>query len=122
VHETLFATVPAAWRDDTLAADWARLREVRGEITAAIETMRRDKKIGASLQANAVIPEPAAHLLPSLTHWAELCITSTATIGAQAGADLAAGQKCERCWRVLTDVGTHQAHPDLCTRCCEALV
>jgi isoleucyl-tRNA synthetase len=121
VHETLFATVPAAWRDDALAANWARLRAVRGEITAAIEAMRRDKKIGASLQAVAIIPAEAAGLLPHLDHWAELCITSAAQTGPHAGADIAPGEKCERCWKVLPEVGTHPAHPSLCTRCCEAV-
>jgi len=30
---------------------------------------------------------------------------------------LADGQKCERCWRVLPEVGTVPDHPDLCRRC-----
>jgi isoleucyl-tRNA synthetase len=121
VHETLFAAVPATWRDDALAANWARLREVRSEITTAIETMRRDKKIGASLQAIAIVPKSAVQLLPSLEHWAELCITSAAETGAAPGAALAPGQKCERCWKVLPEVGSHKAHPSLCTRCCDAV-
>ena len=29
--------------------------------------------------------------------------------------------KCERCWRLLPDVGTHAAHPTLCGRCAEAV-
>jgi len=32
----------------------------------------------------------------------------------------AKGQKCERCWRVLPDVGTHK-HPGTCQRCNDAL-
>ena len=27
------------------------------------------------------------------------------------------GKKCERCWRVLPEVGGHADHPDLCNRC-----
>jgi isoleucyl-tRNA synthetase len=121
VHETLFAEVPPDWRDDALAADWVRLRAVRGEITGAIETMRREKKIGASLQAVAIIPAEAAGLLPHLDHWAELCITSAARTGPHADAAIAPGEKCERCWKVLPEVGTHPAHSSLCTRCCEAV-
>ena len=30
------------------------------------------------------------------------------------------GQKCQRCWKVLPDVGTHR-HPDVCGRCDAAL-
>lgn len=28
--------------------------------------------------------------------------------------------KCERCWRLLPDVGTHSEHPTLCGQCVEA--
>jgi isoleucyl-tRNA synthetase len=42
---------------------------------------------------------------------------------ASVGADLtvvfkpARGQKCDRCWRVLPEVGQSHAHPTLCRRC-----
>ena len=29
----------------------------------------------------------------------------------------AAGTKCERCWHVREDVGTHADHPTICGRC-----
>jgi isoleucyl-tRNA synthetase len=32
----------------------------------------------------------------------------------------AQGQKCDRCWKVLPDVGTHK-HPGTCQRCSDAL-
>jgi isoleucyl-tRNA synthetase len=35
--------------------------------------------------------------------------------------ELAQGEKCERCWQVLTEVGTHQHHPTLCDRCTDAV-
>ena len=49
-------------------------------------------------------PPPRAFALPDVK-------------GAAAIADLSAGGKCQRCWRVLTEVGTHDDHPDLCNRC-----
>jgi isoleucyl-tRNA synthetase len=33
----------------------------------------------------------------------------------------APGAKCERCWKVLPEVGQSQKHPTLCRRC-EAVV
>jgi isoleucyl-tRNA synthetase len=33
----------------------------------------------------------------------------------------AAGEKCQRCWRVLKEVGTVADHPDLCLRCADAV-
>ena len=67
---------------------------------------------------------------------AEISITSAATLqpgAAPAGAftlaevpdvavvvELADGDKCERCWHVLPEVGDH-GHDDVCGRCAEAL-
>ena len=36
-------------------------------------------------------------------------------------ASLAEGAKCQRCWRVLAEVGAVAAAPDLCARCAEAV-
>jgi isoleucyl-tRNA synthetase len=32
----------------------------------------------------------------------------------------AQGEKCQRCWQILPDVGTHK-HPRTCARCNDAL-
>jgi isoleucyl-tRNA synthetase len=121
VHTTLFPEIPGHWRNAALAERWTKIREERGGITIAIEEMRRNKTIGASLQAIACIPETASALLADLADWADICITSRAVFRAQAGAELADGQKCERCWRVLPEVGATQNHSTLCLRCCEAV-
>jgi isoleucyl-tRNA synthetase len=34
---------------------------------------------------------------------------------------LAEGEKCQRCWRVLPEVGSVAAHPELCHRCADAV-
>jgi isoleucyl-tRNA synthetase len=121
VHTSLFPDIPESWHDPMLAVRWEQIREHRSGVTGAIELMRRDKTIGSSLQADAVISPDALALLPNLSSWADICITSAATSGAHIGAAIAPGQKCERCWRVLPEVGSHPAHPTLCTRCCEAV-
>ena len=33
----------------------------------------------------------------------------------------AEGEKCQRCWRWRTDVGTSADHPDLCAECAETV-
>ena len=37
------------------------------------------------------------------------------------GFALAPGSKCQRCWKVLPEVGRHHAHPLLCERCADAV-
>ena len=34
---------------------------------------------------------------------------------------VAPGTKCDRCWRVLPEVGSNKAHPTLCLRCTDAV-
>ena len=57
--------------------------------------------------------------------WEEVLIASQIALspGAEAKAlvELAPGAKCDRCWRVLPEVGQSAAHPTLCRRC-EAVV
>ncbi|MCA3415384.1 MAG: isoleucine--tRNA ligase, partial [Roseomonas sp.] len=134
VHLLDFPFVPEGWKDQALAAKWARLRDVRRAVTGALERARVAQEIGSSLQAAPVLyvsAEDAALLSPEL--WAELCITSgfaLSTEPAPSGAfvadgvaDAAAvfrpapGAKCDRCWRVLPEVGECSAHPTLCRRC-----
>jgi isoleucyl-tRNA synthetase len=33
----------------------------------------------------------------------------------------AGGTKCQRCWKVLEEVGENPAHPDICNRCADAV-
>jgi isoleucyl-tRNA synthetase len=121
VHLTLFPEISGHWRDDALAEKWAKIRELRAGVTVAIEALRRDKVIGSSLQAIACLPEEAGELLTA-QDWADICITSGVEFLKHGiGADAAPGLKCERCWRVLPEVGSDQAHPTLCLRCCEAV-
>ena len=121
VHATQFPEIPDAWRNDALADTWGKIREHRSGVTGAIELMRRDKTIGSSLQAEAILSPEALSRLGDLNVWADICITSSAVPGLHNAAAIATGTKCERCWRVLPEVGTHAKHPTLCDRCCEAV-
>jgi isoleucyl-tRNA synthetase len=114
VHLTSFPTLPAAWRDEALAERWGKIRAQRSEITTAIEALRREKKIGSSLQAVALV----AGLAGDAEAWADICITSAAITGEANGAMIAEGEKCARCWKVLPEVN---APKFLCRRCDEAV-
>jgi isoleucyl-tRNA synthetase len=117
---------------------WAELRDVRRVATGALELERSAKRIGSSLQAalELYVPERLVAVLRDVD-LAELCITSSGTVHAAAppadaftlpdlpgvGAVVgdAPGDKCERCWRVLPEVGSIAAHPDLCRRCADVV-
>jgi len=138
VHLETYAIVPESWRDEALGAKWAKLRDLRRVVTGAIELERAQKRLGASLQADAHLYVDPMHL-PALegVDLAEICITSSGTVhvgpppegafvladvpGAGAVIHTAAGEKCQRCWKVLPEVGSVPEHPDLCGRCAEVV-
>ncbi|PRY79529.1 isoleucyl-tRNA synthetase [Yoonia maritima] len=137
VHLEDFAETPAAWRDDALAAKWAVVRQVRRVVTGALEVERTNKVIGASLEAapTVFVTADVAKVLETVS-FDDLCITSGINVSTDAApadafaldevADVAVvfaraeGDKCQRCWKILPDVGTH-THEGVCGRCDAAL-
>jgi isoleucyl-tRNA synthetase len=139
VHLQLFQAVPADWGDPVLVEKWNRVRALRRVVTGALEIARRDKLIGASLEAAPilyVVNGSDAAPFESID-LAEIAITSSATVekgegpadafrlaevaDAAAVFKLARGNKCARCWMVLPEVGTVPGHDDLCRRCADAV-
>jgi isoleucyl-tRNA synthetase len=121
--------------DAELTARWDALRRVRERVLAEIEPLRKEKRIGSSLQARVVIAAPAAELallerhardLPMLFIVSEVGLRpappdpeghATMTISIER----AAGVKCERCWRYVPAVSADPAWQGLCDRCHAAL-
>ncbi len=130
--------MPEAWLDRALGERWAALRDIRRVATGALELERGAKRIGSGLQAaiQLYVPAGTAAMLKNVD-LAELCITSSGTVtvgtppeGAFTLPDVAEvgvvvsdapGDKCERCWRVLPEVGTVPGHDDLCRRCADVV-
>ncbi|TFG84690.1 MAG: hypothetical protein E4H18_05915, partial [Hyphomicrobiales bacterium] len=96
-------------------------------------------RIGASLEAAPVlyIADPEVAEAVKAVEMADLCITSGLVLAeheppAEAFRlddpaigvvfELASGEKCLRCWKVLDEVGRHgHGHPGVCGRCDAAL-
>jgi isoleucyl-tRNA synthetase len=138
VHLQVFPDAAAEWRDEGLIRKWDRVRDLRRVVTGALEIKRKDKVIGASLEARPVLfvtPEDAA-LLDGID-LGEIAITSHAMVsshdapeeafrlpdvaGAAAVFHHAEGDKCARCWMILPEVGRNPTYPDLCNRCADAV-
>jgi isoleucyl-tRNA synthetase len=125
VHMQTYPVLPGEWHNEALGQRWTRIREIRRTGTTVLEKMREQGLIGASLQAVATValgPDD-----PTLTEeqWAELLIVSSAKasrgLTCEVTAQIAEGQKCARCWRVLPEVGVNAAHKALCERCVDAV-
>ncbi|MEC8040435.1 MAG: isoleucine--tRNA ligase [Pseudomonadota bacterium] len=138
IHLTDIPETPAAWLNEPLAAKWAQVRQARRVVTAALEVQRTDKVIGASLEAAPVVHVREAEMRDALksVSFDDICITSAIQLtgdpmpaeafrlpeveGVGVVFEKADGEKCQRCWKILPDVGQH-AHAATCKRCNDAL-
>jgi isoleucyl-tRNA synthetase len=126
----------AAWpepdpRFDDPARDalWSRLLNAREAVLAALEPLRKDKRIGSAQEARVRVtadPATARDLDPSTL--AMLCMVSEVEIEPRDGqttlevaAERSPHPKCERCWNLRPTVGQSPDHPTLCARCARVL-
>ena len=122
-----FHALPSIKDGDALITKWQRIREMRSDITKAIEHEREAGHVGSSLQAEIHIQASSsdAALLKSLGDDLKfITITSSATVEEKAGiteitvsVKSSSHQKCGRCWHYRDDVGHDSQHPELCGRC-----
>ena len=123
-----------AQQDPPLEKRWEQLLVVRTEVQAALEVQRREKIIGAPLEAKIIIeanPERFKFLKTYESDLPGLFIVSQVELKEVHHLPLspdfkvqvvkADGIKCERCWKYSTSVGDNPAHPTLCDACCEAV-
>ncbi len=102
-------------------ARWKALRELREEVTEAIEPLRRDKIIRSSLEAEVAISDLEAilqnHRDIDEAFLAELFITGPVQFVKSTETPMitkSEHHKCGRCWRLLPEV---EEDGDLCNRC-----
>ncbi len=132
-----FPKAEPKYLDDALEDRWNKLLAVRGEAAKVLEALRRDKKIGHSLDAGIWLyatPELYDLLNSYKKDLAFIFIVSSVNIARAADApgdayasDVikelritagpAKGAKCGRCWMYSETVGTVAEHPEVCGRC-----
>ena len=111
---------------------WERLIVIRDGVNRALETARQEKTIGNSLGAHVSLRArgAAAELLESrrddlamLFIVSQLELQSTDGEGPEVEVTVtrAAGEKCERCWRIVPSTSKHVQTEGLCDRCRQAL-
>lgn len=125
--------------DKGLAGRWDRLRVIREEATKALESARKEKAIGNSLEAKLII-ESNGEVKTFLSSFGEglpdLFIVSQLEFGPATGDHIyksegipglkmavlkARGGKCARCWKYSESVGGNKKHPAICTRCVDVV-
>ncbi len=130
VHLAAFPKADAKYKDAELEKRWERLLAVRAKVQAELENKRRDKLIGAPLEAKVILsadPESHEFLSRYAGELPGLFIVSQVELKRRSEPDLAVevvkadGAKCVRCWNYRPAVGADKTHPELCDRCVEAV-
>jgi isoleucyl-tRNA synthetase len=131
VHMAYFpdpAELSAGLDDDARkrSANWDRLMGVRGDVLKSLETARNEKLIGAPLEARVRL-SANGDLYPLLEQYAAqlpgLFIVSQVDLERAPSNDLgvkverATGEKCERCWKYTSDIGSDPKFPTICGSC-----
>jgi len=128
------------WTDAALVERWTRLMNVREDVLAQIEPLRKNKEIGSSLQARVVLSAAPATLafleryardLPMLFIVSEVELRPAPDMSdgkdqaeparPRVTIERATGVKCGRCWRYVPAVSKDPAWEGLCDRCQDAL-
>ncbi len=134
IHTQDWPVVPAGWRNDALAAEFAELFKLRAKATETLEPLRQAGTIGKSLDAVLTIagtPGDAgfAALTKHRDFLPEFFIVSSVALEPKAApavevtarrAEETGAHRCPRCWRWVPALVT-SPHGDTCPRCVTAL-
>ena len=122
--------------DADFIAKWERIHSVRYDVQKALELARNEKIIGKPLEAKVELfaqGELYDFLKSVEADLPEIFITSSVTVsngegevkgdveGLSVTVSKADGEKCERCWKFSSTVGSDAEHPTLCAHCASVM-
>ncbi len=116
------------WVNASVDKDFVTILQVRSDVSKNLESLRTDKTIGSSLDAQIIltVPKSTFDILKKYEKsLMELFIVSQVTLKEgkelNISASLAEGLKCVRCWHIHTETGKNSSYPDVCPKCVTAL-
>ncbi|MFC7291117.1 isoleucine--tRNA ligase [Hirschia litorea] len=140
VHLRQFPDVPAEWKNEVVAAKWAKIFKVRRVVLGALEIERREKRIGSSLEAGPDVYVEDADLLAAFEGEvsADVFITSQANLksgkspetafkmadveGVSVVPAKAEGVKCARSWKIFDPATALPEFPGITPRDAKAVM
>ncbi len=139
VHLLTFPETPESWLDPELTARWEKIFKVRRVVTGALEVERREKRIGASLEAAPDVYVEDAGLIAAFDGEApaDVFITSGANLvhgkgpadaytlddtpGVSVVPAKTGGIKCARSWKYFDPASADPDYPDITPRDADAV-
>jgi isoleucyl-tRNA synthetase len=127
VHLELFTQDSALSPDEEQElSSWSVCLDIRKTVLKHLEEQRASGIIGGGLDAHVYLTVPEEMVESAQGEdWADFLIVSR--VLACAGENLetevvrAEGGKCQRCWKIIPEVGTHSFADDVCPRCGKVL-
>ncbi len=128
-----FPKAPEQWKNQKIADLFEELLKVRGDVQKQLENLRAQKVIGSSLEGKVQITSEGKtsealkqfHADGGLrSDLREFFIVSDVSLNLgsyEVKVEKADGKKCVRCWIYTNDIGKSSAHPEVCSKCVEAL-
>jgi isoleucyl-tRNA synthetase len=132
-HLLDWSDAPAEWRNDGAANEFDTLLNVLNQINCGLESLRKTKTIGQSLDARAIISaDPADPVFTLLRKYepalAEIFIVSQVELSPlppdsplRVETTTAVGERCPRCWRWSPVFDDSETYGKVCPRCRDAL-
>jgi len=131
IHLADWPVVDEGLIDESLEAEWERLRDVRREVSKALEVARQGDMIGNALEAEVTIScadgdtlrflKEKERILADLFIVSQVVLKKTSALESGRAREVsvarAKGTKCARCWKYSVSVGESDDHPGICRRC-----
>jgi isoleucyl-tRNA synthetase len=130
VHMAIFPKDVERLADGAVDEQWERLRAIRDEVNKSLEEARQAKTIGTSLAAHVRLAaggDTAALLrrheadLPMLFIASQVSLDSSEANALSVQVMRAEGEKCDRCWRIVSERSADPRFAGICLRCVDAL-
>lgn len=127
VHlEQFDETMTLSKEEEAELKSWDPCLDVRKTVLKQLEENRADGVIGGALDAHVYLTLPEEMVESAKGEdWADFLIVSRALVGSGDAIEVsivkAEGAKCQRCWKITPEVGSHSFAGDVCPRCGKVL-
>jgi isoleucyl-tRNA synthetase len=140
VHMEQLPEPVAAYEYESIAEQWQRILDVRGEVNRALELARKNREVGHSLDAEITLGVSGPlmeHLMGQEDMLSRVFIVSKVSLAEPDSLDSATeavdmeglliqvkpatATKCARCWVHDETVGDDAKQPEICSRCVKEL-
>ncbi|MBU0650520.1 isoleucine--tRNA ligase [bacterium] len=132
IHLADWPCVDEKYISEELESKWKKLEEIRNEVLKSIEVLRNSKVLGSSLEAEVkiIVGDEALYELlfkyekelPMIFIVSKVVLEKNNNETIKISVSKVNLPKCVRCWNYSETVGKNEEHPEICSRCLDAIM